>query len=99
MLELNVGDRFIATDRLGRNSTWKLIKKKDDIHFLLEACGETLKKCERDYLKSLKRKGSMIVNPNRKRTTKKDFSTIEVGPAWFQYRIIEKITEDQANET
>ena len=75
MLELNVGDRFIATDRLGRNSTWELIKKKDDIHFLLEACGETLKKCERDYLQSLKGKGNIIVNPNRKRTTKKDFCT------------------------
>ena len=81
MVELSIGDKFVATDRLGRTSTWRFIKKKGDIHFLLEASGETLKKYESDYLQSLNRKGSVILNPHRKRTIKKDFCTIEVGPA------------------
>ena len=92
-MNLKIGDQFIATDRLGRTSTWKLIDIKRDIHYLLEATGETLKRFEKNYYSVLNMKDKTNNDVINKRRGKKDFCIIEVGPAWFQYREIEIIEE------
>lgn len=86
-LTLKNNDTFIATDRVGRVSTWRLIEQKDDTHFLLEAVGETMRKYEKEYLAEKKANGTRI----RKSA---DYGRIEVSSTWFKYRKIELIEEE-----
>lgn len=87
MLTLKINDRFVATDRIGRTSAWKLIEQKDETHFLLEAIGETMRKFEKAYLAEKKAQGKS----GRKGG---GFGRIEVSNVWFKYREIELIKEE-----
>ena len=93
-MTIKEGDRFKATDRLGRESTWQLIEIKKEIHYVLEAIGDTYKKFENKYIASMKNKGKFNDKAIEKGRKKKDFCTIEVGPAWFCYRKIEVFEEE-----
>ena len=86
-MNLKIGDEFIATDRVGRKSTWRFIDKKDENHFLLEATGETLAKYEKNnqVFKNLEGKS---------RIRMEDHCRIEVCSAWFQYRKIRIVVAD-----
>ncbi|MDO4531975.1 MAG: hypothetical protein Q4C06_08340 [Bacillota bacterium] len=91
---LKEGDRFKATDRVGRVSTWKLRECKRDIHYVLEAVEETYRTFERCYLLSMRRNGKWDEKRVEQAKQKKDFCTIEVGPAWFYYRKIELLEKE-----
>ena len=93
-MDLKEGDRFKAIDRLGRSSSWKLVKRKGDIHYVLEAIDETYDRREKDYITSLQNKGKLNDKTIEKAKRKKDFCTIEVGPAWFIYRKIESMEKE-----
>lgn len=86
-LTLKNNDKFIATDRIGRTSTWKMVEQKDETHFLLEAIGETMRNFEKAYLLEKKTQGKR----GRKGV---DFGRIEVCNVWFEYREIELINEE-----
>lgn len=86
-MTLKSGDAFIATDRIGRVSFWKLIKQQDDSHYLLEAIGDTLRKYEKAYLAEKKTQGRC-----GKKTA--DFCRIEVSSVWFSRRKIEIIQQN-----
>ena len=86
-LTLKNNDTFIAKDRIGRISTWKLIEQKDETHFLLEAIGETMRKFEKAYFAGKKAPGK-----GGRRCA--DFGRIEVSRVWFEYREIEILQED-----
>lgn len=93
-MDLKEGDRFKAIDRLGRTSSWKLVKRTGDIHYVLEAIDETYDRREKDYITSLQNKGKLNDKTIEKAKQKKDFCTIEVGPAWFNYREIEILEQN-----
>ena len=93
-MDLKEGDRFKATDRTGRTSTGKLVKRKGNIHYLLEATDETYDRCEKNYISILKKKRKLDYKTIEKVKQKKDFCTIEVGPAWFNYREIEILEQN-----
>lgn len=80
-------DKFVATDRIGRTSTWKMVEQKDETHFLLEAIGDTMRKYEKAYLAEKRAKGKR----GRKGV---DFGRIEVCNVWFEYREIELIKDE-----
>ena len=84
---LKTDDKFVATDRIGRTSTWKMVEQRDETHFLLEAIGETMRKFEKRYWI-----GKKVQGKERKRG--RDFGRIEVCKAWFVYREIELIKEE-----
>ena len=86
-LTLKINDKFVAKDRIGRASTWKMIEQKDETHFLLEAIGETMRKFEKAYLAEKKAQGKCGGKG-------RGFGRIEVSNVWFKYREIELIEEE-----
>lgn len=85
ILTLKNNDKFIATNRIGRTSTWKMIERRDETHFLLEAIGETMQNFEKAYMSEKK--------TSKRRRKGVDFGRIEVCNVWFDYREIELIHE------
>lgn len=80
-MNLEIGTELKTIDKLGRESTFKVIEYTERGYVILEATGETLKRCEHDY------KVHMKLNPESK-STLESFSRIEVEQAWFDNREI-----------